>query len=141
MVVRDPLGAFNFNVTIGEVVVGFAEVSGLGCEISYESEVVESQPEPALRPRATVMPVHLRRGVTGDRILWSWLESIMEGNDDARTITVALLDAKRSPVCSWVLANARPIQYVGPSLVAGASAPAMEEMVLSAESIAFRTSA
>jgi phage tail-like protein len=140
MVARDPLGAFNFDVTIGDAVVGFAEVTGIGCEIRYDPEVVEARPEVDPRPRATVTPVHLRRGVTGDRTLWSWLESLMEGTDDPRTVTVTLLDAKRNPICSWVLANARPTQYVGPHLIANAAAPAIEEMVLSAESVAFRTS-
>ena len=140
VIARDPLGAFNFDVTIGDEVVGFAEVSGLGCEIRYDQEVVEAQPELDPRPCATVAPVHLRRGLTGDRTLWSWLESVMEGTDDPRTVTVTLLDAKGNPVCSWVLANARPTQYVGPHLVANAAAPAIEEMVVSADSIAFRTS-
>jgi phage tail-like protein len=137
---RDPLGAFNFDVTIGDAVVGFAEISGLGCEIRYEDEVVESQTERDSGPHATVTPVHLRRGVTGDRILWSWVESAIEGTDDPRTVTVTLLDATRNPVCSWVLSNARPTQYFGPHLVADAPAPAIEEIVLSAEFIAFRPS-
>ena len=140
MIPREPLGGFNFDVTIGDVAIGFAEVLGLGCEIRYDHEGAETQPALDARPRTTVAPLHLRRAVTGDRTLWSWLESVMEGVNDARTVTVTLLDAQRNPVCSWVLAKARPTQYVGPHLVAISAAPAIEEMVLSAESIEFRTS-
>ena len=59
VIARDVLGAFNFDVTIGDEVVGFAKVSGLGCEIRYDHEVVEAQPELDPRPCATVAPVHL----------------------------------------------------------------------------------
>ena len=70
---------------------------------------------------------HLRRGITGDRAIWSWFESVMGGIDDPRTVMVTLLDAMNTPRCSWVLANARPTPYMGPHLIANAAAPAMEE--------------
>jgi phage tail-like protein len=132
----DPVGAFNFVVTIGDVAVGFAEVSGLGCEIHYGADDADGPID--MRPRFAVTDVHLRRGISGDRFLWSWFESVMRGSDEPRTVTVTVLDAASEPHCSWELTEARPIRYLGPHLIATVVAPAMEEVVLRADAIVFR---
>src|SRR5262245_57390135 len=91
----DPYGACNFTVEINDVEVGFAEVSGLGCEFEY-TEADESV-------TSHVTDVTLRRGITGDAAVWSWVRSAMRGKPDVRTVTVRLLDDRRAEVCSWVL--------------------------------------
>ena len=83
----------------------------------------------------------LKRGVIGDLRLFDWLKATREGDFDPRTVTVTLLDERRSPVCSWVLQQAQPKKWVGPTLTAkGGGEVAMEELHLVAERIDFKSS-
>jgi hypothetical protein len=52
-----------------------------------------------------------------------------------------LLDERRSMVCQWVLSNAQPKKWVGPTLSAkGGGEVAMEELQLVAERVDFKSS-
>lgn len=130
LVREDPYAAFNFEVDIGGVVVGFAEVIGLGCEIDYP-ETDEG------RIASRVNDVIFRRGVTGDLSIWAWVRTVMSGERDARTVTVSLLDERRNPVCVWVLVGARPTKWSGPTFMAMGTEVAMEELVVSADGLEF----
>jgi phage tail-like protein len=123
----DPYGAYNFTVEINDVTVGFAEVFGLGCEFDY-TEADESV-------TSHVTDVTLRRGITGDTAVWSWVRSAMRGKPDGRTVTVRLLDDRRAEVCSWVLSQARLRRWSGPTLNAIGGGLAIEEVVLTAQSV------
>ena len=127
----DPYGSCNFRVEINDVEVGFAEVSGLGCEFYYADgdDTVTSR----------VTDVTLRRGITGENEVWSWVRSVMSGKADRRTVTVHLLDDRRAKVCSWVLNAVRLRRWSGPTLSAIDGALAMEEFVLTAQSVEFVT--
>jgi phage tail-like protein len=123
----DPCGAQNFEVEIDDRAVGFAAVSGLGCEFDYadDGRLVTSR----------ITEVTLRRGVTGDTALWSWARSVLDGEPRTRTVRVHLLDDHREAVCSWVLERARLKRWSGPALDAVDGTIAMEEVVLAAESV------
>ena len=123
----DPCGARNFEVEIDDVAVGFAAVSGLGCEFDYadDGRLVTSR----------ITEVTLRRGVTGDTELWSWARTVLRGEPDVRTVRVHLLDDRREAVCTWVLERARLRRWSGPALDAMGGAIAMEEVVLTADSV------
>jgi phage tail-like protein len=129
----DPCGAHNFEVEINDVAVGFAEVFGLGCEFDYaeDGESVTSR----------VTDVTLRRGISGDAEIWSWVRSVMRGRADERTVTVRLLDDRRAEVCSWVLDAVRLRRWSGPTLRAVGGTLAMEEIVLTAQSVELVTPA
>jgi phage tail-like protein len=127
---RDPYGASNFEVEIAGEAIGFAEVIGLGCEIAYEAE--------AERPIVgRISEVTFRRGVSDDVTIWTWVRKVLNGADDPRTVTVTLLDERRTPVCRWTLREARPTKWSGPSLVALGSDVAIEELVLTADGLEF----
>jgi phage tail-like protein len=135
---RDPYCANNFEVDLGAGVIGFAEVSGLGYEIDYVDEADQGKGRPLGKhvvARAT--EVSLKRGVTGDPAVWQWIQAAIAGRDEARTVTIRLLDAQRNPACAWVLRGARPTKWLGPTLAATGTAVAMEELVLLADSIDF----
>ena len=86
----------------------------------------------------TTDDVTLKRGVIGDLRLFSWLKATREGALDPRTVTITMLDERRSAVCSWVLRGAQPKKWVGPTLAAkGDGEVAMEELHLVAERIDF----
>ena len=150
MATRDnPYGAFNFMVKLGDqggddqIVGGFSDVSGLGNEVKYSEYRNGNDKENHTRKVANVNStddVTLKRGVIGDLRLFDWLKATREGDFDPRTVTVTLLDERRSAVCSWVLQQAQPKKWVGPTLTAkGGGEVAMEELHLVAERVDFKS--
>src|SRR4051812_32880391 len=110
----DPCGAHIFEVEIDDRAIGFSAVLGLGCEFDYadDGRTVNSR----------VTAVTLRRGVTGDFALWSWVHAVLRGEPSTRTVRVHLLDDHRNVVCSWVLGQARLQRWSGPALDAAGGA-------------------
>lgn len=85
--------------------------------------------------------VVLKRGLIGDLRLFAWLKAAREGDVQRQTVTITLLDEKRDTVCSWVLRNAQPKRWLGPTLAAkGGGEVAMEELHLVAERIDYESS-
>ncbi len=55
------------------------------------------------------------------------------------TVTITLLDEARQPVATWVLRNAQPKKWTGPTLAAkGGGEVAMEELHLVHEGIEYK---
>ncbi|MFL6164121.1 MAG: phage tail protein [Jatrophihabitantaceae bacterium] len=144
---NNPYGAFNFMVKLGDVggeeqiSGGFSDVSGLGNEIKFSEYRNGNDAENHVRKIPNINStddVTLKRGVIGDLRLFAWLKSTREGDLDPRTITITMLDERRTVVCSWVLRSAQPKKWVGPTLAAkGGGEVAMEELHLVAERIDF----
>ena len=150
MATRDnPFGAFNFQVKLGteggedQIVGGFSDVSGLGDEIKYSEYRNGNDPVNHVRKIPNINAtddVTLKRGVIGDLRLFEWLKAQREGDLDPRTVTITLFDEARQPVCSWVLLQAQPKKWVGPTLAGkGGGEVAMEELHLVAEQIDFKS--
>jgi phage tail-like protein len=150
MAIRDnPYGAFNFMVKLGneggddQIVGGFSDVSGLGNEVKYSEYRNGNDRENHVRKVANTNStddITLKRGLIGDLRLFDWLKGTREGDFDPRTVTVTLLDERRSPVCSWILQQAQPKKWVGPTLTAkGGGEVAMEELHFVAERIDFQS--
>jgi len=147
MAVREhPYGRFNFVVKLGDiggedqVAGGFSEVSGLASEIVYAEYRNGNDRENHVRKIPTLHKtgdVTLKRGVIGDLRLFEWLKLVRDGTIDRRTVTIDLLDERRSPVCRWVLRNALPRKWTGPTLSGKGADVAIEELVLVAEQIDF----
>ena len=148
MATRDnPYGAFNFLVRLGDqggedqIAGGFSDVSGLGNEIKYSEYRNGNDADNHVRKVPNVNStddVTLKRGVIGDLQLFTWLKSTREGDLDPRTVTITLLDERRDVVCSWILRNAQPKKWVGPTLAGkGGGEVAMEELHLVAEQVDF----
>lgn len=144
----NPYGAFNFIVAIGgdqgdgsEIVGGFSDVSGLGVEVSYSEYRNGNELENTVRkvPNTYKLDdVTLKRGVVGSDDLFAWLKTVRDGVDDKREVTVTLLDEARETVCAWVLRDARPKKWSGPTLAAkGGGEVAMEELSFVCEGIKF----
>jgi phage tail-like protein len=126
---RDAFSARNFEVKVGGESIGFAEVTGLGYELDRRGGVIVGR----------VGDVTLRRAVTGDLTLWSWVRRTLEGALKPSTVTVTLLDSQREPVCVWELRGARPVKWDGPDFDALGNDIAMEEVVLASEGLEFRS--
>lgn len=149
MATRDnPYGAFNFLVKLGDsggedqIVGGFSDMSGLGNEIKYSEYRNGNDPDNHVRKIPNINStddVTLKRGVIGDLRLFTWLKSQREGDLEPRTVTITLLDERRQSVCSWVLHNAQPKKWVGPTLAGkGGGEVAMEELHLVSEQVDFK---
>ena len=150
MTTRDnPYGAFNFMVRLGnnggedQIAGGFADVSGLGSEVKFSEYRNGNDMENHVRKVPNINStddVTLKRGVIGDLRLFSWLKSTREGDIEPQTVTITLLDERRSAVCRWILTNAQPKKWVGPTLAAkGGGEVAMEELHLVAERIDYES--
>ena len=111
---EDPLGSSAFEVDLGDTNVGCSEVTDLVFE-------------PGATPAATVT---LRRGVSSDGALLEWAR-----NPEPRRVTITLLDARKQPARRYVLLQAQPVRWTGPTLNALSAAVAIEELVLSAEDL------
>ena len=150
MALRDnPYGAFNFLVKLGDsggddqIAGGFSDFSGAGNEVKYSEYRNGNEPVNHVRKVAntnTTDDVTLKRGIIGDLRLFNWLRETRTGNFQPQTVTVTLLDERRTPVCEWRLLAAQPKKWVGPTLAAkGGGEVAMEELQLVAEQIDFES--
>lgn len=144
-----PYSVFNYLVNLGdgsegEVQGGFSEVSGLNAEVT----VAEYRNGNAQTNYVTKLPainksgdVTLKRGVIGHDNIFSWLNSVRDGNLEAAKRNVEIKLKNEDPtstdsMVTWKLINAMPIKWTGPTLTAkGGSDVAMEELVLSVEFI------
>lgn len=147
----NPYGAFNYLValggnqgdgSLGTIVGGFSDVSGLGVEVSYSEYRNGNEKFNTTRKVANTHKhddLTLKRGLVGSDDLHAWLKGVRDGAADARTVTITLLDEARNPVATWVLRNAQPKKWVGPTLAAkGGGEVAMEELHLVYEGVEYK---
>jgi phage tail-like protein len=135
---EDPYGAFNFLVEIdGVELAAFSEVSGLDSSvdvIEYRngSDDFTVRKLPGLKKYTNLV---LKRGLTGDRSLWEWHKTVLDGKMEQRTVTVKMLDEARQPVTRFVFRNAWPCRWSGPHFDASISAVAIETLEICHEGI------
>lgn len=119
---------------------GFQEVSGLGLEITVSEyrngNHVFNEPI-KITTMAKTPDITLKRGVIGRLDLYAWLDEVRKGaQNQLKNVTIKLLAEDRNTVAQqWLLKNARPMKYTGPSLNGKGTDIAVEEIVLAAESI------
>ena len=145
-----PYGAFNFlvnlNGPIGEdqPLGGFSDVSGLTTEITIaEYRNGNDRPNHVRKVPGVhkTGDVTLKRGVVNSSDLWDWITQTQTTSIAAkRTVVITLRDEGGTPVQKWTLGGVVPMKYTGPTLAAkGGGDVAMEELVLSSESMAIAT--
>lgn len=125
-----PLAAYNFRVTVGSVVMGFAEVSGLVREyqtLTYRHGLSFAEGEQIVRWRIDQFSdMSLKRGVVkGLAELRDWLEA-----GDMRSLNVSLCDEQGTPVVSWRVQKALPVRLDAPELQASSNSAAVETLAL-----------
>lgn len=140
-----PYSQFNFLVDLGTgetegAQAGFQEVSGLGMEINVaeyrNGNELDNTPR-KITGTYKVPDVTFKRGVIGSLGLYTWLDQVRTGAQDAlRNVTIQLQNEDHSSsVMEWRLTNARPIQYTGPTLTGSGTDIAIEELVVACERI------
>jgi phage tail-like protein len=120
----DPLlRVSSFEVLIGDLELGFAEVSRL----SSDTDVAEPQD----RRTHLFATVVLRRALTSSTELYDWRRLIVDGKDDRRDVTIHQLSAPGGEVVnSWRLVQAWPCRWSGPAFDAMSNDIAFEEVEL-----------
>jgi hypothetical protein len=108
-----PIGsAAHFRVRIADVEIALSSVTGLST----------AGQDGLAPPRVT-----LRRALTGDRRLFDWWQHRAEAAD---VVVEVLSPDVATPVAAWVLHDARPSRWSGPTLDALAGGVAFEELDL-----------
>lgn len=148
---QNPYGAFNYIVALGSgqgdgsegsIIGGFADVSGLGMEVSYSEYRNGNEKFNTVRKVPNthkVDDVTLKRGLVGSDDLFLWLKGVRDGVADPRQVIITLMDEARQPVATWSLRNAQPKKWTGPTLAAkGGGEVAMEELSFVHEGIEYK---
>lgn len=131
----DPFASFKFHVEIDGIEEGaFTECSG----IEVSTEVFEYR-EGGLNEFSHKLPgvikhsnITLKRGYVTSNEVYNWFakmeQSLIKGEKITRKpVTIKLYSAaKFGETISWVLNDAFPVKWVGPSLKAGEAAVAVE---------------
>lgn len=143
-VLRDrPYTQFNFLVDLGTgntdgPDAGFQEVSGIGMEVAVTEYRNGNERENSVRKitgLSKATDVTLKRGVIGSLSLYTWLDQIRNGDQNAmRTVAIHLQNEDHTQtVQTWKLLRARIIKHTSGPLNAKGTDVAMEEMVLAYE--------
>jgi phage tail-like protein len=148
---NNPYSSFNFVVALGgdqgdgsegTVIGGFSDASGLGVDVQYaEYRNGNEKFNTARKVPGTYKldDVTLKRGLVGSDDLFRWLKTVRDGTPDPRQVTITLLDEARQAVASWVLRQAQPKKWSGPTLAAkGGGDVAMEEISFVHEGIEYQ---
>jgi phage tail-like protein len=77
----------------------------------------------------------LKRGITTDLSLYQWFRAVSLGDLQRRNALIVLLDASRQDVRRWLLRDAWPVRYEGPTLQASANEVAIETLELACEDV------
>lgn len=142
-----PYGVFNFLVEFNgpNIKAGFSDVSGLNTELVIAEYRAGDDKENHVRKIPglhKVGDVTLKRGIINSKDFWEWIKEARSKGVAAKcTVTITLLDeTSQTHAQRWVLQGVLPLKWTGPTLAAKSSSDvAMEELVLSAESILLET--
>jgi len=143
-VLRDrPYMQFNFLVDIGDgntdgPSAGFQEVSAISTEVAvveYRNGNSKENSPMKITGLNKATDVTMKRGVIGALDLYSWLNDIRNGNQNAlRTVTIQLQNEDHSQVVqTWKLLRARIVKHTSGPFNAKGSDVAIEEIVLAYE--------
>jgi|SRR5712692_7872501 len=153
--ILDPMPAFNFTIAliditdparavatiasaaVGAVVTGgFSECSGLDVTMQPE-EHREGGSTTVLKfpQRVAWSNIRLKRGVTISDELWNWYFAYVDGKGTRRDGIIALQNDLHIPVKAWRFKRGIPVKWAGPSLNAGESRLAVEELEIAHEGL------
>jgi phage tail-like protein len=123
--VADLLGVGNFRVHIADQEIGFCQVGPLASK-----SPVDGCPEDHAPVLGNWEPVVLRRAIA-DKALFSWRQQALTDRGDRREVLVEQLDASGKRVANaWLLVDAWPRRWSGPTFNALETAVACEELEL-----------
>ncbi len=134
----DPYKNFKFLVEIdGIAVAGFSECEGLTTEVDV-IEYREGNEDITVRKHPGLVKysnITLKRGITGSKDLYNWYKEVVKGKikQIRRNMAIVLLDDEGNQAVRWVVRNAWPMKYTGPTLNAKSSEVAIETLEIAHE--------
>ena len=138
-----PYTQFNFLVDLGDGVTdgpngGFQEVSAISTEVAvieYRNGNSKENSPIKITGLNKATDVTLKRGLIGALHLYSWLNDIRNGNQNAlRTVTIQLLSEDHGQTAqTWKLLRARIVKHTSGPFNAKGNDVAVEEIVLAYE--------
>lgn len=138
-----PYVQFNFLVDLGTgntdgADAGFQEVSGIGMEVTVAEYRNGNEKDNSVRKITGLnksTDVTMKRGVIGSLSLYSWLNEIRNGDQNAlRNIVVQLQNEDHTAIVqTWKLLRARIIKHISGPFNAKGNDVAMEELTLAYE--------
>ena len=138
-----PYTQFNFLVDLGSGTTegpqaGFQDVSAISTEVAvveYRNGNSKENSPIKITGLNKATDVTMKRGVIGALDLYSWLNDIRNGNQNAlRTVTIQLQSEDHSQVVqTWKLLRARIVKYTSGPLNGRGNDVAIEEIVLAYE--------
>ena len=136
-----PLGAFGFKVSIGsdnEKEGMFQEVSGLGIQINVTDmpEGGENSYSHKVLGNATYPDVTFKRGLINDN-MFNWIKSCAggAGQIERKNIMIEIMKDDYSTGKKYILKNAVPVKWDGPSLNVMSDAIATESLTVAIEGL------
>jgi phage tail-like protein len=116
---------------------GFSECSGL--ELAFDIEEYKEGGNNGtvirLPTRAKWTNLRLKRGIALSDDLGQWQYGFVQGNVSRRDGVVTLLDEQQNPVKVWSFKRGLPVKWTGPTLNAGQSQVAFEEIEIAHEGL------
>ena len=130
---------FNFRVEIdGLASTSFTEVVVPDAWIDVTEYREGAETSSSARPvpgRVHYGTVVLRRGISDNLDLYRWFDEIRRGHLDRRNVAIVLEDASRQPIRRWLVHDAWPARYAGPTLDGQGSDVVIEEIELAHDGI------
>jgi phage tail-like protein len=135
---KDPLGSSHFVVEIDGIGrAGFQACSGLNSDTAPVTYREGDEPDTVrkLPGLATYTNITLKWGTSDDTDLWKWRQKVVDGKIERKNLSVVLMDSAGTEKVRWNVSHAWPITWTGPSLDAGTSAVAIEQLVIAHEGV------
>ena len=141
--VFDPFASFNFLLEIdGITKAGFSECTGLNAEsnvIEYREgdEGITPRKLPGLNKFGNIT---LKRGISTDIEIFNLFKTVLDGDIQRDpSMSIVVLDEKRTERVRWNLLEAWPCKWMGPDLKANANEIAIESVEICHEGVERQT--
>ncbi|MFN0085527.1 MAG: phage tail protein [Blastocatellia bacterium] len=134
----DPYANFNYKLEIDGITnAGFSECSGLNIEntpIEYRegNDDITPHKQPGLMKYGNIT---LKRGITKNPELVTWLKTVMDGDIERRSVSILLENEQHQDPVRWNLREAWACKWTGPDLKANASEIAIESLEICHEGV------
>ncbi len=127
----DPYRVFNFVVEIdGTQTAGFSEVTGLEARTETEDyrEGGVNDYVHKIAKESRYSNLTLKHGITDDKKMWEWCETVRTGRVERKTISVILMDSQRNEKWRWVFRDAFPVKWSATDLSGTGNAVVVESV-------------
>lgn len=109
---------------------GFSEVTGLEARTETEDfrEGGVNDHVHKIAKETRYANLVLKHGITEDRAMWEWCETVRTGRVERKTISVVLLDSQRDEKWRWVFRDAFPVKWNASDLSATGNSLVVESV-------------